>query len=128
MKVKVVLSIRDKLVKGNILKCVETYRYTDIDGNEEGYDVVVVEGDEIIIDIGGEQYAPLAIEDGVVTVWSPYKEKESCFNCAQIFEKDSMILAAYGLLFCSIDCIQKKFPDADLNYVEEILASDIGVE
>ena len=60
--------------------------------------------------------------------WLPHKEKESCFSCAQIFEKDSIILAAYGLLFCSINCVQKKFPDADLNYVEEILASDIGVE
>jgi len=107
MKVKVVLSIGDKLVKGNILKC---------------------EGDEIVIDIGSEQYAPLVIKDGVVTAWSPHKEKESCFSCAQIFEKDSMILVAYGLLFCSIDCVQKKFPDTDLNYVEEILASDIGVE
>ena len=46
-----------------------------------------------------------------------HKEKESCFSCAQIFEKDSIILSAYGLLFCSIDCVQKKFPDADLNYV-----------
>ena len=128
MKVKIVLSIEDKLVKGNILKCVETYRYTDIDGNEKGYDVVVVEGDEIIIDIGGEQYAPLVIEDGVVTAWSPHKEKESCFSCAQTFEKDSMILAAYGLLFCSIDCVLDKFLDADLNDVEIILASDIGVK
>ncbi len=128
MKVKVVLSIGDELVKGNVLECVETYRYTDMDGNEEGYDVVVVEGDEIIIDRGGEQYVPLAIEDGVVTAWSPYQERERCFSCAQIFEKDSMILAAYGLLFCSINCVQEKFPDADLNDVEIILASDIGVE
>ena len=57
-----------------------------------------------------------------------HKEKDSCFSCAQIFEKDSIILVAYGLLFCSIDCIQEKFPDANLNDVEEILASDIGVE
>lgn len=54
--------------------------------------------------------------------------KALCESCAQMFEKDSIILAAYGLLFCSIDCVQKKFPDADLNYVEEILASDIGVK
>jgi len=128
MRVKIILSIRDKLVKGNILKCVETYRYTDMDGNEEGYDVVIVEGDEIIIDIGGEQYTPLVIEDGLVTVWTPHKERESCFSCAQIFENDSIIFAAYGLLFCSIDCVQKRFPDADLNDVEIILASDIGVE
>jgi len=60
--------------------------------------------------------------------WLPHKESESCFNCAQIFEKDSIILAAYGLLFCSIDCVQKKFPDADSNDIEEILASDIGIE
>lgn len=128
MRVKIVLSIGSKLVKGNLIKCVETYRYTGIDGNEEGYDIVVVEGDEIIIDIGGEQYIPLAVEDGVVTAWFPYKERESCFSCAQIFEKDSMILAAYGLLFCSTNCIQEKFPDADLNAVETILASDIGVK
>jgi len=128
MIVKVVMSVKDKLVKGNLIKCVETYRYTDMDGNEEGYDIVVAEGDEIIIDIGGEQYVPLAIEDGVVTAWSPHKERESCYNCAQIFEKDSMILAAYGLLFCSTDCVQEMFPDADLNAVETILASDIGVK
>lgn len=128
MRVKVVLSIKDKLVKGNKLKCVETYRYTDMDGNEEGYDVVVVEGDEIIVEAGGEQYIPLAIEDGVVTAWFPYKEKESCYNCAQVFEKDSIIFAAYGLLFCSTACIQEKFPDADLNAAETILASDIGVK
>jgi hypothetical protein len=128
MKVKVVLSIGDELVKGNVLECVETYRYTDMDGNEEGYDVVVVEGDEIIIDRGGEQYVPLAIEDGVVTAWSPYQERERCFSCAQIFKEDDSILAAYGLLFCSIDCVQEKFPDADLNDVEIILASDIGVK
>ena len=128
MRVKVVLSIRDKLVKGNVLECVETYRYTDMDGNEEGYDVVVVEGDEIIINIGGELYAPLAIEDGVVTAWFPYKERESCYSCAQIFEKDSIIFAAYGLLFCSTDCVFNEFPDADLNAVETILASDVGVK
>jgi hypothetical protein len=57
-----------------------------------------------------------------------HKEKESCFSCAQTFEKDSIILAAYGLLFCTIDCVFDKFPDADLNNIEEILASDIGVE
>ena len=128
MRVKIVLSIGSKLVKGNLIKCVETYRYTGIDGNEEGYDVVVVEGDEIIIDIGGEQYIPLAVEDGVVTAWFPYKERESCFSCAQTFEKDSMILAAYGLLFCTTGCVLDKFPDADLNDVEIILTSDIGVE
>ena len=128
MKVKVVLSIGDKLVKGNILKCVETYRYTDVDGNEKGYDVVVVEGDEIIIDIGGEQYAPLAIEDGVVTAWTLYQERESCFSCAQIFKEDDFIHVAYGLLFCSMDCVREKFPNADLNDVEIILASDIGVK
>ena len=55
-------------------------------------------------------------------------EKESCYSCAQTFEKDSIILAAYGLLFCSTDCVQKRFPDADLNGIELILASDIGVE
>ena len=128
MKVKVVLSFGDELVKGNVLECVETYGYRDMDGNEEGYDVVVVEGDEIIIDRGGEQYVPLAIEDGVVTAWSPYQERESCFSCAQIFKEDDFILAAYGLLFCSIDCVQERFPDADLNDVEIILASDIGVK
>ena len=57
-----------------------------------------------------------------------HKEKESCFSCAQIFKEDDFILAAYGLLFCSIDCVQEKFPDADLNDVEIILASDIGVK
>lgn len=57
-----------------------------------------------------------------------HKEKESCFSCAQIFEKDSIILVAYGLLFCSMDCVQKEFPDTNLYDVEEILASDIGVE
>ena len=128
MRVKIVLSIGSKLVKGNLIKCVETYRYTNIDGNEEGYDVVVVEGDEIIIDMGGEQYAPLVIEDGVVTAWTPHQERDSCFSCAQIFKKDSIILAAYGLLFCTPDCVLDKFPDADLNDVEIILASDIGVE
>lgn len=128
MRVKIILSIGSKLVKGNLIKCVETYRYTGIDGNEEGYDIVVVEGDEIIVDVGGEQYAPLVIEDGLVTAWFPYKERENCCNCAQIFEKDSIIFAAYGLLFCSTGCVQEKFPDADLNAVETILASDIGVE
>ncbi|NMA75481.1 MAG: hypothetical protein GX963_15325 [Bacteroidales bacterium] len=127
MRVKIVLSIGSKLVKGNLIKCVETYRYTGIDGNEEGYDIVVVEGDEIIVDVGGEQYVPLAIENGVVTAWFPYKERESCFSCAQTFEKDSMILAVYGLLFCTTDCVLDKFPDADLNDVEIILPSDIGV-
>lgn len=56
------------------------------------------------------------------------KERERCFSCAQTFEEDVFILAAYGLLFCSIDCVQEKFPDIDLNDVEIILASDIGVE
>jgi hypothetical protein len=56
------------------------------------------------------------------------KEGECCFSCAQIFEEDDFILAAYGLLFCSIDCVQKKFPDIDLGDVEIILASDIGVK
>ena len=60
--------------------------------------------------------------------WLPHKERENCFSCAQTFEKDSIILAAYGLLFCTTDCVHDKFPDADSNDVEEILASDIGVE
>ena len=128
MRVKVILSIGSKLVKGNLIECVETYRYTGIDGNEEGYDIVVVEGDEIIVDVGGEQYVPLAIEDGVVTAWFPYKERESCYSCAQTFEKDSIIFAAYGLLFCSTYCVFNEFPDADLNAVETILASDVGVK
>lgn len=128
MKVKVVLSIGDELVKGKIIETEETYRHTDDNGIERGYDVVVVEGDEIIINIGGEQYAPSVIENGMVIEWLPHKERESCFSCAQTFEKDSMILAAYGLLFCTTDCVLDKFPDADLNDVEIILSSNIGVE
>ena len=56
------------------------------------------------------------------------KERERCFSCAQTFEEDAFILAAYGLLFCTTDCVFDKFPDADLNDVEIILANDIGVK
>mgnify|MGYP001447868491 CR=1 FL=1 len=121
------MRVKNELVKGKIIETEETYRHTDDNGIEQGYDVVVVEGDEVIIDIGGEQYTPSVIENGIVLEWLPYQDKECCFSCAQTFEKDSMILAAYGLLFCTTDCVHDKFPDADLNDVEIILASDIGV-
>jgi hypothetical protein len=64
----------------------------------------------------------------MVLEWTPHQERENCFSCAQVFEEDAFILAAYGLLFCSTDCVQERFPDADLNDVEIILASDIGVK
>lgn len=56
------------------------------------------------------------------------EEVESCNRCGKVFKNKSIIFAAYGLLFCSTDCIQEKFPDADLNAAETILASDIGVK
>ena len=52
---------------------------------------------------------------------------ESCNRCHKVFSSESIIVAAYGMLFCSEECAFEEFPDADLNDVELILASDIGV-
>lgn len=55
-------------------------------------------------------------------------EKERCDRCGKVFRSDSTIIAVYGMLFCSDECVFEEFPDLDENDLETILASDIGVE
>jgi len=56
------------------------------------------------------------------------EESESCDRCGKVFKNKSIIVAVYGMLFCSNECAFKEFPDLNENDLETILASDIGVE
>jgi len=53
---------------------------------------------------------------------------ESCDRCGKVFKSNSIIVAVYGMLFCSNECAFKVFPDLSEKDLETILASDIGVE
>ena len=53
---------------------------------------------------------------------------ESCDRCGKVFKNNSIIVAVYGMLFCSNECAFKVFPDLSEKDLETILASDIGVE
>lgn len=53
---------------------------------------------------------------------------DRCDRCGKVFRSDSTIIAVYGMLFCSDECVFEEFPDLDENDLETILASDIGVE
>ena len=56
------------------------------------------------------------------------EERESCNRCGKVFKSNSIIVAVYGMLFCSNKCAFKVFPDLNEDDLETILASDIGVE
>ena len=56
------------------------------------------------------------------------KEKESCNRCGKVFKSKSIIVAVYGMLFCSNKCAFEEFPDLNEDDLETVLASDIGVE
>lgn len=55
------------------------------------------------------------------------EERESCDRCGKIFKNNSIIVAVYGMLFCSNECAFKVFPDLNEDDLETILASDIGI-
>ena len=54
--------------------------------------------------------------------------KESCNRCGKVFNSKSIIVAVYGMLFCSNECAFEEFPDLIEDDLETVLASDIGVE
>jgi len=56
------------------------------------------------------------------------EEKESCNRCGKVFKSKSIIVAVYGMLFCSNKCAFEEFPDLIEDDLETVLASDIGVE
>ena len=56
------------------------------------------------------------------------KEVESCNRCGKVFKNKSIIVAVYGMLFCSDECAFEEFPDFNKDDLEILLASDIGVE
>ena len=56
------------------------------------------------------------------------EEIESCDRCGKVFKNKSIIVAVYGMLFCSNECAFEEFPDLNENDLETVLASDIGVE
>ena len=56
------------------------------------------------------------------------EEEESCNRCGKVFKNNSIIVAVYGMLFCSNECAFKVFPDLNEDDLETLLASDIGVE
>ena len=56
------------------------------------------------------------------------KEKESCNRCGKVFKSKSILVAVYGMLFCSNKCAFEEFPDLNEDDLETVLASDIGVE
>lgn len=56
------------------------------------------------------------------------EEKERCDRCHKVFNSKSIIVAVYGMLFCSNECAFEEFPDLNENDLETVLASDIGVE
>ena len=53
---------------------------------------------------------------------------ESCNRCGKVFKNKSIIVAVYGMLFCSNECAFEKFPDLNEDDLETVLASDIGVK
>lgn len=53
---------------------------------------------------------------------------ESCDRCHKVFNSKSIIVAVYGMLFCSDECALEEFPDFNEDDLEILLASDIGVE
>ena len=56
------------------------------------------------------------------------ERSESCDRCHKVFNSKSIIVAAYGMLFCSDECAFEEFPDFNEDDLEILLASDIGVE
>jgi len=56
------------------------------------------------------------------------EEVESCNRCGKVFKNKSIIVAVYGMLFCSNECAFEEFPGLNENDLEIVLASDIGVE
>jgi len=36
---------------------------------------------------------------------------ESCNRCGKVFKNKSIIVAVYGMLFCSNECAFEEFPD-----------------
>ena len=56
------------------------------------------------------------------------EEKERCDRCHKVLRSDSIIVAVYGMLFCSNECAFEEFPDLNEYDLETVLASDIGVE
>lgn len=54
--------------------------------------------------------------------------RESCDRCHKVFSSKSIIVAVYGMLFCSEECAFEEFPDFNEDDLETVLASDIGVE
>ena len=53
---------------------------------------------------------------------------ESCNRCSKVFKNKSIIVAVYGMLFCSNECAFEEFPDLNENDLETVLASDIGIK
>jgi len=56
------------------------------------------------------------------------EEKERCGRCRKVFRSDSIIVAVYGMLFCSNKCAFEEFPNLNEDDLETIIASDIGVK
>ncbi len=56
------------------------------------------------------------------------EEEESCNRCRKVFRNKSIIVAVYGMLFCSNECALEEFPDFNEDELETVLASDIGVK
>lgn len=56
------------------------------------------------------------------------KYVESCNRCGKVFKSKSIIVAVYGMLFCSNECAFEELPDLNETDLETVLASDIGVE
>lgn len=56
------------------------------------------------------------------------EEVECCNRCHKVFNSKSIIVAVYGMLFCSNECAFEEFPDLNEYDLETVLASDIGVE
>lgn len=54
--------------------------------------------------------------------------RESCNRCHKVFSSKSIIVAVYGMLFCSDECAFEEFPDFNEDDLEILLANDIGVE
>lgn len=56
------------------------------------------------------------------------EEVECCNRCGKVFSNKSIIVAVYGMLFCSNECAFEEFPDLNEYDLETVLASDIGVK
>ena len=56
------------------------------------------------------------------------EEKERCDRCHKVLRSDSIIVAVYGMLFCSDECAFEEFPNLNENDLETVLARDIGVK